>query len=103
MATTEQSAFIKDLILTKHRTFAEFKKWLATTGIVRTNGQIFRQSLDLPSIMNRITTAQGSAIIAALQALDDVKYKTAYDPEQIQKVSTILAGIDEEVDSWTFI
>lgn len=103
MATTDQATFIKDLILTKHRTFAEFKKWLATTGIVRTNGQIFRQSLDLPSIMNRITTAQGSAIIAALQALDDVKYKTAYEPEQIQKVSTILDGIEQEVDSWTFI
>lgn len=103
MATTDQATFIKDLILTKHRTFAEFKKWLATTGIVRTNGQIFRQSLDLPSIMNRITTTQGSAIITALQALDDVKYKTAYEPEQIQKVSTILDGIEREVDSWTFI
>lgn len=103
MATTDQATFIKDLILTKHRTFAEFKKWLATTGIVRTNGQIFRQSLDLPSIMNRITTAQGSAIIAALQALDDVKYKTAYEPEQIEKVRTILDGIEQEVDSWTFI
>lgn len=103
MATTDQATFIKDLILTKHRTFAEFKKWLATTGIVRTNGQIFRQSLDLPSIMNRITTAQGSAIIAALQALDDVKYKTAYEPEQIEKVRTILDGIEQEVDLWTFI
>lgn len=103
MATTDQATFIKDLILAKFRTFAEFKKWLATTGIVRTNGQIFSQSLDLPSIMNRITTAQGTAIIEAAQQLDDVKYKTAYEPEQIQKVGTILAGIEQEVDSWTFI
>lgn len=103
MATTDQATFIKDLILAKHRTFADFKKWLAKTGIVRTNGQIFSQSLDLPSIMNRVTTAQATAIIEAMQQLDDVKYKSAYDPEQIQKVSTILAGIDQEVNSWTFI
>lgn len=103
MATTDQATFIKDLILTKFRNFGEFKKWLATTGIVRTNGQIFKNSMDLPTIMNRITTAQGSAIIEAMQPLDDVKYKSAYEPEQIEKVSTILAGIDQEVDSWTFI
>lgn len=102
MATTEQSAFIKDLILTKFRTFSEFKKWLATTGIVRTNGQIFRKSMNLPEIMNRVTTAQASAIITAMEPLSDVTYKTAYDQEAIEEVGQLMTAIDREVQSWTF-
>lgn len=103
MATIDQAAFIKDLVLQKHRNFAEFKKWLATTGIVRTNGQIFSRSMNLKEIMNRVTTKQASAIIEAMQALQDVTYKTAYDPEQVTEVNQLLADIKKETESWTFI
>lgn len=103
MATTEQATFIKDLILAKFRNFSEFKKWLATTGIVRTNGQIFSRSLNLKEILNRVTPAQGSAIIAAMQPLADVTYKTAYDPDAIEEVDQIMTTIEEEIQSWTFI
>lgn len=102
MATTEQQTFIKDLILAKFRTFSEFKKWLATTGIVRTNGQIFSKGLSLKEISNRITPAQASAIISALQPLEDVSYKTAYDSDAIEKVGSLMASIDREIQSWTF-
>lgn len=103
MATTEQQAFIKDLILAKFRTFSEFKKWLATTGIVRTNGQIFSKSLNLKEISNRITPAQASAIITAMEPLADVTYKSGYDQEQIDDVDQIMSSIVQEVESWTFI
>lgn len=103
MATTEQQTFITDLILAKFRTFSEFKKWLATTGIVRTNGQIFSKGLNLKEISNRITPAQASAIITAMQPLADVSYKSAYDQEQIDDVDQIMASIVQEVESWTFI
>ncbi len=102
MATPQQSEFIKDLTLAKFRNFREFKKWLATTGIVRTNGQIFSKSLNLKEILNRITTQQASQIIDSMQPLPDVPYKTAYDQDQIDEVSRILNKIDEEVNSWTF-
>jgi hypothetical protein len=102
MATTEQSTFIKDLILAKFRTFLEFKKWLATTGIVRTNGQIFSKSMALPEIMNRVTPAQATAIISAMEPLSDVTYKSAYEPDAIEEVGALMAAIDEEVQSWTF-
>lgn len=103
MATTEQSAFIKDLVLAKFRTFSEFKKWLATTGIVRTNGQIFSKSLNLKEILNRVTTQQASAIITAMEPLTDVTYKTAYDQDQIDEVSELIADIEKKAESWTFI
>ena len=103
MATSDQSVFIKDLVLAKFGIFSEFKKWLATTGIVRTNGQIFSQSLDLTTIMNRITPAQATAIIEAAQPLADLNYKKAYEREQIEEVAAILSKIEEEVKSWTFI
>ena len=103
MATTEQQAFITDLILAKFRTFSEFKKWLATTGIVRTNGQIFSKGLNLKEISNRITPAQASAIITAMQPLADVTYKSGYDQEQIEDVDQIMSSIVQEVESWTFI
>lgn len=102
MATTQQSAFIKDLILAKFRTFSEFKKWLATTGIVRTNGQIFSKSMNLPEIMNRVTPAQATAIITAMEPLADVTYKSAYEPDAIEEVGALMAAIDQEVQSWTF-
>lgn len=101
-ATSQQSDFIKDIVLAKFRTFAEFKKWLATTGIVRTNGQIFKKSLNLVQIMNRITTKQASDIITAAEGLEDVEYKAAYDQEQIDEVNAIMAEIKQEVSSWTF-
>lgn len=103
MATTEQQTFIKDLILAKFRTFSEFKKWLATTGIVRTNGQIFSKSLNLKEIGNRITPAQATAIITAMQPLTDVTYKSGYDQDQIDEVDMLMAEIKSEVESWTFI
>lgn len=101
-ATADQATFITDLVLQKFGTFAEFKKWLATTGIVRTNGQIFKQSLNLNNINNRITVAQAQQIIESMQTLADVGYKTKYEQEQIDEVNQILAAIDEEVQSWTF-
>lgn len=103
MATKDQSAYIKDLILAKFRTFSEFKKWLATTGIVRTNGQIFSQGLNLNDILNRVSTSQASSIIDAMTPLGDVSYKTAYDQEQAVEVDEILTQIRQEVESWTFI
>ena len=103
MATKDQSAFITDLILAKFSTFADFKKWLATTGIVRTNGQIFKKGVNLPTIMNRITTAQGTAIINAMQELPDLNYKAAYDQEQVNEVATLMDEIKKEIESWTFI
>lgn len=102
MATREQSEFITDLVLRKFRIFAEFKKWLATTGIVRTNGQIFKQSMNLVQILNRITPKQASEIITAAEAMEDVEYKTAYDQEQIDEVAAIMADIKQEVETWTF-
>lgn len=101
-ATTAQSDFIKDLVLKKFGTFSDFKKWLATTGIVRTNGQIFSKSMNLVEIVNRITTTQATAIIEAMDPLQDVSYKSAYDQEQIDEVESILSEIKEEVGSWTF-
>jgi hypothetical protein len=103
MATTDQSAFIKDLVLAKFRSFSEFKKWLATTGIVRTNGQIFSKGLNLKEILNRVTPQQASAIITAMEPLADVAYKPAYDQDQIDEVSELIADIGKEVNSWTFI
>jgi hypothetical protein len=102
MATVDQQAYIKDLVLKKFGTFSDFKKWLATTGIVRTNGQIFAQSLNLVEISNRITPAQATAIIEALTPLEDLNYKTSYEQDQIDEVSALLKEIDEEVQSWTF-
>lgn len=101
-ATAQQSDFIKDLIIKKFRNFAEFKKWLATTGIVRTNGQIFKQSLNLAHISNRISSKQASDIITEAGKLDDVKYSEAYSEEQRAEVSKIMAEIKEEVEAWTF-
>lgn len=101
-ATAQQSEFIKDLILQKFRSFSEFKKWLATTGIVRTNGQIFKESLNLPHIANRISTTQASSIITQLQTLEDVTYLQAYSEEQRNEVAEIMAEIKQEVASWTF-
>lgn len=103
MATVDQASYIKDLVLAKHRNFSEFKKWLATTGIVRTNGQIFSQSFNLKEILNRITPAQATAIIEAMKQLPDVSYKTAYEREQIEQVAATLKKIEEEIKSWTFI
>lgn len=102
MATAEQSTFIKDLILQKFRTFSEFKKWLATTGIVRTSGQIFKQSLNLTVMSNRITPKQASEIITEMQKLEDVEYKDAYDQEQAEEVEKLMNEITEEVSAWTF-
>jgi hypothetical protein len=101
-ATREQSDFIKDLVLQKFRVFAEFKKWLATTGIVRTNGQIFKQSMNLVQISNRITPKQATEIITEMEQMEDVEYKEAYDQEQIDEVAAIMAEIKQEVSSWTF-
>lgn len=101
-ATTQQTDFIKDLILKKFGNFREFKKWLATTGIVRTNGQIFKQSLNLVSINNRITDVQATAMITEMEKLDDIKYKTAYDQSQVDEVNSVMAEVKKEVDSWTF-
>jgi len=102
MATQDQAEYIKDLVLSKHRNFLEFKKWLATTGIVRTNGQIFSKSLNLKEILNRITATQATAIIDSLQPLPDVAYKSAYDQESIDTVSALMADIDKEINSWIF-
>jgi len=102
MATTDQATFIKDLVLQKHRNFSEFKKWLATTGIVRTNGQIFSKSLNLKEILNRVTPAQATAMIDALQPMQDVPYKTAYDQDSIDSVAQLMSDIDKEINSWIF-
>lgn len=102
MATTEQSAFIKDLVLQKFRTFAEFRKWLGTSGIVRTNGQIFKQGVNLLNVTNRITPKQASEIITEVQKLPDIEYKTAYDQEQVDEVNELIADIRKGIDSWTF-
>lgn len=101
-ATKEQSEFIKDLVLNKFAVFSEFKKWLATTGIVRTNGQIFKRSMNLIQIMNRVTKNQASEIITAMQLLDDIQYQDKYDQESIEEAETLLADIKREVSSWTF-
>lgn len=103
MASVDQATFIKDLVLQKHRNFAEFKKWLATTGIVRTNGQIFSKSINLKETINRITPSQASAIIDSLQLLGDVPYQMAYDQDSIDKSAALMKSIDEEIQSWTFI
>ena len=102
MATREQGEFITDLVLQKFRVFAEFKKWLATTGIVRTNGQIFKRSMNLVQILNRITPNQASEVITLMEAMEDVEYKEAYEQEQIDEVNALLADIKKEVSSWTF-
>lgn len=101
-ATPEQTRFITDLVLQKFISFREFKKWLATTGIVRTAGQIFKQSLNLTIMSNRITQKQASDIITEMQKLDDVQYKESYDQEQAAEVEKLLSEITEEVSSWTF-
>ena len=101
-ATAQQTRFITDLVLQKFREFREFKKWLATTGIVRTNGQIFKQSLNLTVMSNRITQKQASDIITEMQKLEDVEYKTAYDQEQAEEVEKLMKEITEEVSAWTF-
>lgn len=101
-ATSQQSDFIKDLIIKKFRNFAEFKKWLATTGIVRTNGQIFKQSLNLAHISNRISSKQASDIISEAGKLEDVQYADSYSEEQRVEVARLMNEIKEEVDSWTF-
>lgn len=101
-ATAEQTRFITDLVLQKFAEFREFKKWLATTGIVRTNGQIFKQSLSLIAMSNRITQSQASEIITEMQKLEDVQYKDSYEQEQAQEVKKIMSEIEEEVSSWTF-
>lgn len=103
MATQDQASFIKDLILAKFRTFSEFKKWLATTGVVRTNGQIFTRGINLNEIINRISASQASAVIDLMTPLADVTYKSGYDQEQIDQVDLILGSIKKEVESWTFI
>ena len=103
MATREQGDFIKDLVLQKFRVFAEFKKWLATTGIVRTNGQIFKRSMNLVQILNRITPAQATEIITLMEQMEDVEYKEAYEQEQIDEVNSLIAEIKKEVSSWTFV
>ena len=100
--TPDQATFITDLVLAKFRNFIEFRKWLATTGIVRTNGQIFSQGMTLVDILNRITQEQATQIITAMQQFDDVPYKTAYNQDQIDEVSAILKRIEERVKSWTF-
>lgn len=102
MATREQSDFIKDLVLQKFRVFAEFKKWLATTGIVRTNGQIFKQGMNLVQIMNRVTPKQATEIITLMERMEDVEYREAYEQEQIDEVNALITEIKEEVSSWTF-
>lgn len=102
MATKQQSDYIKDLVLKKFGVFKEFKKWLATTGIVRTNGQIFKKSLNLVQINNRLTTAQASALITEMESLQDVSYRDAYDQEQIDEVNQLVNDIKIEVNSWTF-
>lgn len=101
-ATKQQSSFITDLVLAKFRTFAEFKKWLGGSGIVRTNGQIFKQGVNLLNITNRITEKQASEIITEVTKLEDVEYKGAYDQEQIDEVNDLLAEIKKEVQLWTF-
>ena len=101
-ATPDQTRFITDLVLQKFRDYKEFKKWLATTGIVRTAGQIFKQSINLTEMSNRITQKQASDIITEMQKLADVEYKDAYDQEQAAEAEKIMAEIREEVDSWTF-
>lgn len=101
-ATKQQSDFITDLVLAKFRTFADFRKWLGTTGIVRTNGQIFKQGVNLLNITNRITEKQASEIITEAQKLDDVEYKSSYDQEQIDEFNSLMSEIKEEVESWTF-
>lgn len=103
MATVEQASFIKDLVLQKQRDFSTFKKWLATTGIVRTNGQIFSRSLNLKEIVNRVTVSQASQIIAAMQLLPDVTYESVYSADQVAEVNAIIGEIEKEVESWTFI
>lgn len=102
MATTQQSDFIKDLVLKKFGTFREFKKWLATTGIVRTNGQIFTKSLNLVQLTTRITDSQASVVITEMENMADVTYKDKYDQEQIDEVNALMADIKKEVESWTF-
>lgn len=102
MATREQGEFITDLVLQKFRVFAEFKKWLATTGIVRTNGQIFKRSMNLVQILNRITPNQASEVITLMETMEDVEYKEAYEQEQIDEVHALMAEIKKEVSSWTF-
>lgn len=101
-ATRQQSEFITDLVLAKFRTFAKFRKWLGTTGIVRTNGQIFKQGVNLLNITNRITQKQASEIITEAQKLEDVEYRDAYEQEQIDEVNSLLADIGKEIESWTF-
>lgn len=103
MATQDQTVYIKDLVLAKFRTFSEFKKWLATTGIVRTNGQIFSKSMNLNEILNRVSASQATSIITAVNLIVDVTYKTAYDSDQAAEVDEILTEIKQEVQSWTFI
>lgn len=102
MATKQQSEFITDLVLAKFRTFAEFRKWLGGSGIVRTNGQIFKQGVNLLNVTNRITEKQASEIITEVQKLPDVEYKDAYDQEQIDEVNELIADIRKGVESWTF-
>lgn len=101
-ATPEQTRFITDLVLQKFGEYREFKKWLATTGIVRTAGQIFKQSLNLTAMSNRITQKQASDIITEMQKLDDFQYKDRYDQEQAEEVEKLMSEIREEVESWTF-
>ena len=101
-ATPDQIAYITDLVLKKFGIFREFKKWLATTGIVRTNGQIFKQSMNLVQIGNRITQLQASEIITLMESMQDLQYKDAYDQEQIDEVNRLTDEITQEVQAWTF-
>lgn len=102
MATIDQQGYIKGLIERKFVDFKSFKKWLATTEIVRTNGQIFSKSINLFELGNRITNEQASAIIDLIQPLDDVTYSNQYDQETIDKVQKQIDSITKEVKSWTF-